>query len=43
MWNHATDGLVEDAGRSPEMEGATSGRVETSDFSEVCMVLHYRE
>jgi hypothetical protein len=43
MWNHATDGLVEDAGRGTEMEGTTSGRVETGDFSEVCMVLDCRE
>jgi hypothetical protein len=39
VWNHAADCLVENAGRSTEMEGTTSCRVETGDLSEVCMVL----
>jgi hypothetical protein len=42
VWNHATDSLVEDAGRSTEMERTTSRRVEAGDFSEVRMVLDCR-
>ena len=38
--NHAADGLVEDAGRSTEVEGTTTGRVETGGLAKVGMVLH---
>jgi hypothetical protein len=40
VWNHATDGLIEDSCRSTEMEGTTSSGVEAGYLSEVCMVLH---
>jgi hypothetical protein len=38
--NHAADGLVENAGRSTEVEGTTTGRVETGGLAEISMVLH---
>ena len=42
--DHATDGLVEDAGGSAEVEGTTTGRVETGHLAEVGVVLHcYRD
>jgi hypothetical protein len=37
--NHTADGLVEDAGRSAEVEGTTTGRVETSHLAKVGVVL----
>lgn len=37
--NHATDGLVEDAGGSAEVEGATAGRVVPGHLAKVGMVL----
>lgn len=37
--NHATDGLVEDSGGSTEVEGTTTGRVETGGLAEVGVVL----
>jgi hypothetical protein len=40
VWDHASDGLVENTGRSAEMEGATTGRVVSGDLAEVGMVLH---
>jgi hypothetical protein len=39
VWNHATDGLVENSGGSTEMEGTASSGVEAGYLSEVCMVL----
>lgn len=39
MWDHASDGLVEDATGCTEMEGTTSSGIVTSDLSEVGMVL----
>ena len=39
MWDHASDGLVEDASWSAEMEGAAAGWVVASDFAEVGVVL----
>lgn len=38
--NHTADGLVEDARRGAEVEGTTTGRVETGGLAEVGMVLH---
>lgn len=40
--DHATDGLVEDAGGSAEVERATAGRVETGHLAEVGVVLELR-
>ena len=40
--NHAADSLVEDAGRSTEVEGTTASGVETSHLAEVGVVLDYR-
>lgn len=40
--NHAADSLVEDAGRSTEVEGTTASGVETSHLAEVGVVLHCR-
>jgi hypothetical protein len=40
VWDHASDGLVEDTGRSSEMERTTTGRVVSSDLAEIGMVLH---
>lgn len=37
--NHAADSLVEDAGRSAEVEGTTASGVEASDLAEVGVVL----
>jgi hypothetical protein len=37
--NHAADGLVKDAGRSAEVEGTTTGGVETSHLAKVGVVL----
>lgn len=37
--HHATDGLVEDAGRGAEVEGTTSCRVVTGDLAQVGVVL----
>jgi hypothetical protein len=37
--NHTTDGLVQDAGRSTEMESTTSG-VDDTTLVEVSVVLH---
>ena len=37
--NHAADSLVEDAGRSAEVEGTTASGVETSHLAEVGVVL----
>jgi hypothetical protein len=37
--NHAADGLVENARRGTEVEGTTTGRVETGGLAEVGMVL----
>jgi len=37
--DHATDGLVEDSGRSAEVEGTTTGGVVSGDLSEVGVVL----
>ena len=39
MGDHASDGLVEDAGGRAEVKGATAGRVVTGDFAEVGVVL----
>lgn len=39
--NHAADSLVQDAGRSAEVEGTTTSRVETGDLAEVGVVLDY--
>jgi hypothetical protein len=39
--NHAADGLVKDAGRSAEVEGTTTGGVETSHLAKVGVVLDY--
>lgn len=38
--DHATDSLVEDAGRSAEVEGTTTGRVVSGHLAEVGVVLH---
>lgn len=38
--NHATDGLVEDAGGSAEVEGTATGRVEAGHLAKVGVVLH---
>jgi hypothetical protein len=40
--NHAADSLVEDAGRSAEVEGTTASGVETSHLAEVGVVLDCR-
>lgn len=40
--NHAADSLVEDAGRSAEVEGTTTGGVETSHLAKVGVVLDCR-
>ncbi len=40
MWDHASDGLVEDTGWRAEMEGTTTSRVVSGDLAEVGMVLH---
>jgi hypothetical protein len=40
--DHATDGLVEDSGRSTEVEGTTAGGVVSGDLSEVGVVLELR-
>jgi hypothetical protein len=40
--NHTADSLVEDAGRSAEVEGTTTGGVETSDLAKVGVVLDCR-
>lgn len=37
--NHTADSLVEDAGRSAEVEGTTTGGVETSHLAKVGVVL----
>jgi len=37
--DHTTDGLVEDSGRSAEVEGTTTGGVVSGDLSEVGVVL----
>jgi hypothetical protein len=39
VWDHASDGLVEDTGGSTEVEGTTAGRVVTGNLAEVGMVL----
>jgi len=39
--DHASDGLVEDTGRSSEVEGTTAGWVESGDLAEIGMVLDY--
>ena len=39
MGHHTADGLVEDAGRSAEVEGTTTGGVETSHLAKVGVVL----
>lgn len=39
VWDHASYGLVEDAGRGAEMEWTASGRVVSSDLSQVGVVL----
>lgn len=39
MWDHTSDGLVEDTGRGAEVEWTTTSWVESSDLAEVCMVL----
>lgn len=41
MWDHASDGLVEDSGWGSEMEWTASGWVVSGDLSEVGVVLHY--
>lgn len=40
--NHAANGLVENAGRSTEMEGATTGRIVTGHLAEVGVVFELR-
>lgn len=40
--DHAADSLVEDTGRSAEVEGTTASGVETSDLAEVGVVLDCR-
>lgn len=40
--DHTTDGLVEDSGRSTEVEGTTAGGVVSGDLSEVGVVLELR-
>ena len=40
--NHAADSLVEDTGRSAEVEGTTASGVETSHLAEVGVVLDCR-
>ena len=39
VWDHASNGLVEDAGGGSEMEWATAGWVVSGHFAEVGMVL----
>ena len=39
MWDHASDGLVEDAGWGSEVERTASGWVVSCHFSEVGMIL----
>ncbi len=39
VWDHASDGLVEDASWGTEMERTASGGVVSGYLSEVCMVL----
>jgi hypothetical protein len=39
VWDHASDGLVEDTGGSTEVEWTTAGRVVTGDLAEVGVVL----
>lgn len=41
VWDHTTDGLVEDAGWGAEMEWTTTGWVEAGHLAEVGVVLHY--
>lgn len=40
MWDHAADGLVENAAGCSEMEGTTSCGIVSGDLAEVGMVLH---
>ena len=40
MWYHSSDGLVENSGGSTEVEGAATSGIESSDFSEIGLVLH---
>lgn len=42
VWDHTTDGLVEDAGWGAEVEGTTTGWVVTSHLAEVGVVLYYK-
>lgn len=42
VWDHTTDGLVEDAGWSAEMEWTTTGWVVAGHLAEVGVVLHYK-
>jgi hypothetical protein len=42
MWYHSSDGFVEDSGGSTEVEGTATGRIVTSDFSEIGLVLDCR-
>jgi hypothetical protein len=39
VWDHASDGLIEDAGGSSEVEGTAAGWVVSSDLAEVGVVL----
>jgi hypothetical protein len=43
MWDHASDGLVEDTGRCAEVERTASSGVVSGHLSKVCMVLDWRE
>jgi hypothetical protein len=43
MWDHASDGLVENTGWCAEMEWTTSGGIVSGHLSEVGMVLDCRD